>query len=74
MIQGWAWLQPESVLGWHVVATADFNGDELPDLVWQNDTNRQVTVVYYGGSGGAMIQGWAWLQPNSVTGWSVVIR
>lgn len=51
----WNWLYSNlGATGWHVVAIADFNGDGSPDLVWQNDATRQVTVHYYGGSGGAI--------------------
>jgi Beta-propeller repeat/FG-GAP-like repeat len=54
--------------GWHVLAAADFNGDGVPDLIWQNLTTGQVNVNYYGGSRGAMLTGWACLNPG-VTGW-----
>src|ERR1039458_1919148 len=71
--QGWAYLNAAGVPGWSVVAVADMNGDGVPDLIWQNDTTNQVTVNYYGGAGGAVYQGWNWL--NSVgepAGWLVV--
>jgi hypothetical protein len=55
-----------------VVAAADFNGDGVPDVVWQNDATRQVSVWYMGGSGGATMQGSAWISINGVPGWSVV--
>ena len=70
--QGWNWLNTGNNVGWRVVAAADFNGDAIPDLVWQNDTTRQVTVNYYGGSGGASYQGWNWLNVANSTGWRVV--
>jgi len=60
------------IRGWHVVATADFNGDGVPDLVWMNDQTRQVTVHYYGGSGGATYQGWNWLNSSGISGWSTL--
>jgi uncharacterized repeat protein (TIGR01451 family) len=69
---GWKWLNQTGVAGWHVVAVADFNGDGIPDLVWQNDTTRQVTVHYYGGVGGATDQGWNWLNQFGLAGWHVV--
>jgi len=68
----WSWLQFAPVPGWTVVAAADFNGDGFPDLVWQNDTTRQVVVHYYGGTGGAVYEGWNWLQKTSIPGWRVV--
>ncbi len=71
-VQGWNWLQSSSIAGWHVAAATDFNGDGVPDLVWQNDSTRQVTVHYYAGAGGAVYQGWNWLNVAGVPGWSVV--
>lgn len=70
---GWNWLYPGTgAAGWHVVAAADFNGDGKPDLVWQNDSTRQVTVHYYGGSGGAVDMGWNWLYPGTgAAGWHI---
>jgi exo-beta-1,3-glucanase (GH17 family) len=69
---GWNWLNQTGAAGWHVAGAADFNGDGYPDLVWQNDTTRAVTVHYYGGNGGATFQSWNWLNQASVAGWSVV--
>ncbi|MGA2599445.1 MAG: FG-GAP-like repeat-containing protein, partial [Bryobacteraceae bacterium] len=68
---GWAWLAQTGTPGWHVVAVADFNGDGIPDLVWQNDTTRQVVVHYYGGTGGATYMGWNWLNQAGMPGWHV---
>jgi len=69
---GWAWLNSTGNPGWTVVAVADVNGDGVPDLIWQNDTTRQVTVNYYGGAGGATMTGWAWLNSTGNPGWTVV--
>jgi len=70
---GWNWLNPGGVPGWHVVAASDFNGDGVPDLVWLNESTSQITVNYYGGTGGATLTGWNWLYPGgSSNGWSVV--
>ncbi len=70
-VQGWNWLNQSGVTGWQVAAVADMNSDGVPDLIWQNETTRQVTVNYYGGTGGATVQGWNWLQFSNVTGWHV---
>ena len=69
---GWAWLYPGSATGWQVAGAGDFNGDGKPDLVWQNETTRQVTVQYYGGAQGATYLGWAWLNSGSAPGWRVI--
>ena len=68
--QGWASLH--SSTGWTVVAAADLDGNGTPDLVWQNNSTAQVTVNYYGGAGGAVYQGWAWLNSAGAPGWTVV--
>jgi len=72
VFQGWNYLSAASVPGWHVVAAVDQNGDGVPDLVWQNDTTRQVTVWYMGGAGGAVFQGWNYLSIAGVPGWSAL--
>jgi len=58
--------------GWHVAAVADFNGDGVPDLVYQNTQTSQVNVDYYGGTGGSAFTGWACLSCGiNVAGWKV---
>jgi hypothetical protein len=69
--QGWNWLTSTGFPGWHVAAVADFDGNGTPDLVWQSDVSRQVTVHYYGGAGGATFLGWNWLQADGLPGWTV---
>jgi len=69
--QGYNFLSAAGVPGWHVAAVADFNGDGVPDLVWQNDSTRQVTVWYMGGAGGAVLQGYNYLSAAGVPGWHV---
>jgi len=71
VFQGWAWLNAGGIPGWKVVGAADFNGDGVPDLIWQNDTTRQVTVHFFGGAQGAVFQGWAWLNAGGIPGWTV---
>jgi microcystin-dependent protein len=29
---------------WKAIGTSDFNGDSLPDILWQNTTNEQVSI------------------------------
>lgn len=70
-LKGWAYLNRSGAPGWSVVAVADFDGNGVPDLVWQNDSTHQVTVDYYGGSGGAKLVGWSWLNSAGVPGWTV---
>jgi hypothetical protein len=70
--QGWNYLNSSSLAGWKVVGAADFNGDGHPDLVWQNDTTRQVTVWYMGGAQGNTFLGWNYLSSVGVAGWKVV--
>jgi hypothetical protein len=69
--QGWAWLDRAGAPGWRVVAAADFDGNGVPDLVWQQDGTRKVTVHYYGGARGAIQQGWRWLDEAGEPGWKV---
>ncbi len=68
----WAWMNQTGAAGWHVKSALDFNGDGYPDLVWQNDATRQVTVNFYGGSNGATLLGWNWLQKSNEAGWQTV--
>jgi uncharacterized repeat protein (TIGR01451 family) len=71
--QGWSWLNAAGVPGWTVVGANDFNGDGVPDLVWQNDATAQVTVNYYGGAGGTTLIGWNWLTNVGYPGWTAVV-
>jgi hypothetical protein len=71
--QGWNWLNSAGDPGWTVVGASDFNGDGVPDLVWQNDATAQVTVNYYGGTGGASYLGWNWLAAGGYPGWKAVV-
>jgi len=70
---GWNWLNEAGSPGWTVRGAADMNGDGVPDLIWENNSTGQVTVNFYGGAGGAVLQGWQYLR-NGVgsPGWLVV--
>ncbi len=70
---GYSWLSQAGVPGWTLAATGDFNGDGIPDLIWQNDTTRQAVIWYMGGTNGTQEQSWAWLNnSNPVPGWRIV--
>jgi hypothetical protein len=70
--QGSSWLTSSGVPGWTVVAAADFNQDGIPDLVWQNDDTRQVTIWYMSGTGGNVVERYDWISESSAPGWRVV--
>jgi hypothetical protein len=69
---GFDWLSASGVLGWTVKVAADLNGDSTPDLIWQNETTREVVAWYMGGAGGTTYQGLGWLTSGPVPGWTVV--
>jgi len=75
-LTGSAVLRPggSALAGWSVVAAADFDGNGVPDLIWQNSNTGQVNVNYYGGAGGATLIGFAVLSSGgpALAGWSVV--
>ncbi|HWR49523.1 MAG TPA: FG-GAP-like repeat-containing protein, partial [Bryobacteraceae bacterium] len=70
-VQGVAWVYPDPVPGWHIVALNDFDGDGKPDVLWQNDSERQVIVNYLTGAQGNTVQSWAWMYPDPVPGWRI---
>jgi hypothetical protein len=74
VFQGWACLSCGiDTSSWQVKAVVDLNGSGSPDLIYQNTTTSQVNVDYYGGTRGAVFQGWACLSCGiDVSGWSVV--
>ncbi|HUD98112.1 MAG TPA: SBBP repeat-containing protein [Bryobacteraceae bacterium] len=57
---------------WQVVGVADFDGNGVPDLIFQNTQTHQVNVDYYGGPGGATWIGWAVLSSYPGPGWYVM--
>ncbi len=58
--------------GWTVAATADFNLDGTPDIVWQNDATREVWVWYMGGPRGDTPFFSKRVAPPVAAGWRVV--
>jgi hypothetical protein len=56
---------------WTVVATADFNGDGVPDLVWQDPSNGIVQIWFMTGANGTTILSAANIT-SSATTWKVV--
>lgn len=70
---GWGWLANPGYPDWKVVGTADFDGNGVPDLVWQNETTTQVVVHFYGGTNGTTWLGWDWLANPGYPGWTVIV-
>jgi hypothetical protein len=70
---GWNWLSTAGEpSGWELVGAADFDGDGVPDLVWEYMPTGQVTVNYFGGPGGTKYLGWNWLNKTGNPGWTAV--
>ena len=69
---GWSWLSQSVIAGWRLAAIRDFNGDGKHDLVWQNDSTRQVILWNMGGSEGNQPLGTVWLSQTGQPGWTVV--
>jgi hypothetical protein len=69
---GWTWLSQSEIPGWRVAAVRDFNGDGKHDLVWQNESTRQILVWNMGGSQGNQMVGSVWLSQSGTPGWTVV--
>jgi hypothetical protein len=73
MLTGWAVLSSGAgTSGWSVTGAADFDGNGVPDLVWQNDITGEATVNYFGGRGGAVLIGWNYLNTSQNPGWHVM--
>ncbi len=73
----WTWLGDGGAVGvpgWTVRGVADFNNDGQADVLWQNDTTRQVTVWYMGGPQGNVYQSGGWVSTAGVPGWKVLVR
>ena len=69
--QYWEWISEAGVPGWSLVGAADFNGDGIPDLLWQNDTTQQVVIWYMSGPATNGAHTWAWLSSSGVPGWGI---
>ncbi len=69
-IQAIADITP-SATGWSVRGAADMNRDGVPDLIWQSDAMRGVSVWYMGGPLGNTVQLFADVTA-SAPGWTVV--
>jgi hypothetical protein len=70
-VLGSAWIRSTPAPGLRVVASSDFNGDGIPDLVWQDDALRTVTVWFMGGAQGTEMRTWAWLSSTPAPGWTI---
>lgn len=66
----WASIRASSSGGWNVVACRDFNGDGVPDLVWQAPQG-QVDVWYMGGPMGATLTTTGSLRSSPSGGWVI---
>jgi VCBS repeat protein len=74
MLLDWTWLSSAGIPGWTVVGANDYNRDGVPDLVWQNDANAQVSVWYITGAAGNTLLSWAYISANGVPGWRATAR
>ena len=57
-------LQPFAVAG-------DFDGNGVPDLVWQFDSTNQAALWYMGGAQGTQFQSFVWVAQTGPTGWTI---
>jgi hypothetical protein len=65
----WTWVSSGGTGGWSVAGAADFDGDNVPDLIWQNDVTRQATV-WYMGNNGSVLQSWSPVA-GPLPGWKI---
>jgi FG-GAP repeat len=72
VLQSWNWICARGERGWHIATVADFNGDGVPDILWENNSTRQKTIWYMGGSGWATMQNWNWVSAGGEPGWSLM--
>jgi FG-GAP-like repeat len=72
VVQSEGWISSAGEPGWQVVAAADFNGDGIPDILWENNSTNQVILWYMGGSGGTALQSASWISSGGEPGWQVM--
>jgi hypothetical protein len=68
----WKYASAAGAPGWRVAAVADLDGDGHPDLIWQNDTTRQVVAWYMSGALSDVRLRLDYISIASVPGWTVV--
>jgi hypothetical protein len=66
------WISSGPLPGWTVAAMADLDGNGHPDVIWQNDSTRQVAIWYMGGALGNQFQSLGWISSAPVVDWRVV--
>lgn len=68
-------LNPATSSGWRVIGASDYNGDGVPDLIYQNPTTGQVTVNYYGPFVSVVnpMIGWNWVNQAGAPGWTAFV-
>jgi FG-GAP-like repeat len=71
---GATWLTLVDATGWSIVGTADLNHDAHPDLIWQNNSTRQVSVWYLGGAQGNVFVAASWISSTGTAGWKAIAR
>jgi hypothetical protein len=71
-VQRSGWLASEPLTGWRVVGISDLDKDSHLDLVGQNQSTGQVSVMFLGGIDGNLQQRKGRLIPTSIPGWRVV--
>jgi len=64
-----SYITPTPPAGWHVVGSADLNGDGKPDLLFQDSSTGQLAVWYMNG---ASASGASLLTPTPPSGWRAV--
>jgi FG-GAP-like repeat len=72
VLQSASWISSGGEPGWRVAGAADFNADGIPDILWENNSSRQVLVWYMGGAQGGFLQGLSWISSAGEPGWSVL--
>jgi uncharacterized repeat protein (TIGR01451 family) len=67
---GIAYPAPGSYPGWRLASVTDVDGDGVPDLVWQNDTTREVGTWLM--SGPTTVKSIVYQAPGAHPGWTLV--